>query len=367
MKWTSTWRCDLVRVRAAYDRGRVISDSTRRCLCLFRSDVTIRVQLLTLYLAAPCIPSSTVLLSSVFSQSVGNSQSEIIFTGANGDDDWEYEEIILERGGAGLGFSIAGGTDNPHFGNDTAIYITKLIPGGAASADGRLRVNDTILQVNEVSVVDVPHASAVDALKKAGNTVKLYVRRRRHLHLTEIELIKGSKGLGFSIAGGIGNQHIPGDNGIYVTKIMDGGAAQVDGRLVVGDKLVAVRNSLGDKNLENVTHEEAVATLKATQDRVVLLVAKPEGVLPPPPPASDHSLSPQPRKQNGSVTALENNSLAYSQESRHASSLALHGAVTPRAVSQEDISRQPGLVPAVHRKRFLLRELAYLVMRSKTG
>ncbi|XP_076643507.1 MAGUK family member discs large 1 isoform X17 [Halictus rubicundus] len=262
----------------------------------------------------------------------------------NGDDDWEYEEIVLERGGAGLGFSIAGGTDNPHFGNDTAIYITKLIPGGAASADGRLRVNDTILQVNEVSVVDVPHAAAVDALKRAGNTVKLYVRRRRHTQLIEIELIKGNKGLGFSIAGGIGNQHIPGDNGIYVTKIMEGGAAQVDGRLVVGDKLVAVRNALqGDKNLENVTHEEAVATLKATQDRVVLLVAKPEtGIVPPPPPpmASDNSLSPQPRKQNGSVSALENNStLPYSQESRHASSLALHGAATPRAVSQEDVSR----------------------------
>ncbi|KAG7208140.1 hypothetical protein KM043_009708 [Ampulex compressa] len=262
----------------------------------------------------------------------------------NGDDDWEYEEIVLERGGAGLGFSIAGGTDNPHFGNDTAIYITKLIPGGAASADGRLRVNDTILQVNDVSVVDVPHAAAVDALKRAGNTVKLYVRRRRHTQLMEIELIKGNKGLGFSIAGGIGNQHIPGDNGIYVTKIMEGGAAQVDGRLVVGDKLVAVRNALqGDKNLENVTHEEAVATLKATQDRVVLLVAKPEtGIIPPPPPpmASDNSLSPQPRKQNGSVSALENNStLAYSQESRHASSLALHGTATPRAVSQEDVSR----------------------------
>ncbi|XP_046472140.1 disks large 1 tumor suppressor protein isoform X3 [Neodiprion pinetum] len=262
----------------------------------------------------------------------------------NGDDDWEYEEIILERGGAGLGFSIAGGTDNPHIGNDTAIYITKLIPGGAASADGRLRVNDTILQVNDASVVDVPHATAVDALKRAGNTVKLYVRRRRqasNTRLLEIELIKGNKGLGFSIAGGIGNQHIPGDNGIYVTKIMDGGAAQVDGRLIVGDKLVAVRNTLqGDKNLENVTHEEAVATLKATQDRVVLLVAKPEGVLPPPPSASDLSLSPQPRKQNGSVSALENNSLAYSQESRHASSLALHTASTPRAVSQEDISRE---------------------------
>lgn len=73
-----------------------------------------------------------------------------------------------------------------------------------------------------------------------------YVRRRRspgNMRLLEIELLKGTKGLGFSIAGGIGNQHIPGDNGIYVTKIMEGGAAQVDGRLLVGDKLVAVRNT----------------------------------------------------------------------------------------------------------------------------
>lgn len=71
------------------------------------------------------------------------------------------------------------------------------------------------------------------------------VRRRRpprSPRIIEIELCKGNKGLGFSIAGGIGNQHIPGDNGIYITKIMDGGAAQVDGRLAVGDKLVVVRN-----------------------------------------------------------------------------------------------------------------------------
>lgn len=66
---------------------------------------------------------------------------------------------------------------------------------------------------------------------------------KRHRHspqIVEIELIKGNKGLGFSIAGGIGNQHVPGDNGIFVTKIMEGGAAHLDGRLEVGDKLVAV-------------------------------------------------------------------------------------------------------------------------------
>jgi len=52
-------------------------------------------------------------------------------------------------------------------------------------------------------------------------------------------------GLGFSIAGGIGNQHIPGDNSIYITKIIEGGAAQKDGRLQIGDRLLAVRQPSG--------------------------------------------------------------------------------------------------------------------------
>lgn len=104
-----------------------------------------------------------------------------------------------------------------------------------------------MIKVNEVSVVDVTHATAVEALKKAGNNVKLNIKRKRPAaspKTVDIDLVKGGKGLGFSIAGGIGNQHIPGDNGIYVTKIMDGGAANVDGRLSIGDKLIAVRTAL---------------------------------------------------------------------------------------------------------------------------
>lgn len=57
--------------------------------------------------------------------------------------------------------------------SDTSIYITKLIPGGAAATDGRLQITDVIVSVNDVSVVNVPHATAVDALKRAGNTVHL--------------------------------------------------------------------------------------------------------------------------------------------------------------------------------------------------
>ncbi|XP_030016568.1 disks large homolog 1-like isoform X6 [Sphaeramia orbicularis] len=190
--------------------------------------------------------------------------------------DYEYEEITLERGNSGLGFSIAGGTDNPHIGEDPSIFITKVIPGGAAAQDGRLRVNDVILRVNEVDVRDVTHSRAVEALKEAGSLVRLYIRRRKPVSekVMEIKLVKGPKGLGFSIAGGVGNQHIPGDNSIYVTKIIEGGAAHKDGRLQIGDKLMAVNSAC----LEEVSHEHAVTALKNTPDVVYLKVAKPNSV-----------------------------------------------------------------------------------------
>uniref|UniRef100_A0A8C7ZLK2 Discs, large homolog 2 (Drosophila) n=1 Tax=Oryzias sinensis TaxID=183150 RepID=A0A8C7ZLK2_9TELE len=185
---------------------------------------------------------------------------------------YDFEEITLERSNSGLGFSIAGGTDNPHFGEDPGIYITKIIPGGAAAEDGRLKVNDCILRVNDADVAIVSHGKAVEALKVAGSVVHLYVRRRRPAPETvvEIKITKGLKGLGFSIAGGVGNQHLPGDNSIFITKIIDGGAAQKDGRLHVGDRLLMVNNC----SVEDVSHEDAVTILKTTSDEVFLKVAK---------------------------------------------------------------------------------------------
>uniref|UniRef100_A0A6P4FHN6 Disks large 1 tumor suppressor protein isoform X21 n=1 Tax=Drosophila rhopaloa TaxID=1041015 RepID=A0A6P4FHN6_DRORH len=296
----------------------------------------------------------------------------------NGDDSWLYEDIQLERGNSGLGFSIAGGTDNPHIGTDTSIYITKLISGGAAAADGRLSINDIIVSVNEVSVVDVPHASAVDALKKAGNVVKLHVKRKRGTATTpaagsaagdardaaggpkviEIDLVKGGKGLGFSIAGGIGNQHIPGDNGIYVTKLMDGGAAQVDGRLSIGDKLIAVRTNGSEKNLENVTHELAVATLKSITDKVTLIIGKTQhlttsasgggGGLTPGQQLSQSQSQLATSQSQSQVHQQQHqtpmvNSQSTEPGSRYASTnvLAAVPPGTPRAVSTEDITREP--------------------------
>ena len=99
----------------------------------------------------------------------------------------------------------------------------------------------------------------------------------RHVNNIVLSLVFSSPsilappGLGFSIAGGTDNQHVPGDNGIFVTKIIDGGAAQADGRLMVGDKLLKVDGH----SLDSVTHDDAVQCLKATGKRIHLVVEKP--------------------------------------------------------------------------------------------
>ena len=55
-------------------------------------------------------------------------------------------------------------------------------------------------------------------------------------------ILTSSPGLGFSIAGGCGNQHVLGDDGIFVTKIIPGGPAEEDGTLDVGDRIIKVPN-----------------------------------------------------------------------------------------------------------------------------
>lgn len=251
----------------------------------------------------------------------------------NDGTEWELEEVVLEKGHTGLGFSIAGGLDQPCVDGDPSIYVTNIIPGGAAAADGRMKPQDIIVKVNNTDCSHAAHSVTVDALKNAGNVVRLVLKRRRsgrmsagigsgaspyshgrtspspliraspgapnypppapptHSSYTNIpiqrpvrdierleripgvqriELYKGQKGLGFSIAGGVNNEHVPGDTGIYVTKIIDGGAAYHDGRLRVGDKILAV----DDVSLENVGHEFAVNTLKQTSTKVTLLYLK---------------------------------------------------------------------------------------------
>ncbi|VDL59914.1 unnamed protein product [Hymenolepis diminuta] len=79
-------------------------------------------------------------------------------------------EIPLVRGtSSGFGFSIAGGVGSEFLEGDSGIFITQVTPGGVADTCGRIGIGDRLLRVNKVSLVDVTHTEAVEALQRAGD------------------------------------------------------------------------------------------------------------------------------------------------------------------------------------------------------
>ncbi|XP_036397698.1 synaptojanin-2-binding protein [Megalops cyprinoides] len=84
----------------------------------------------------------------------------------------------------------------------------------------------------------------------------------------DIKLKRGPAGLGFNIVGGLDQQYVMNDSGIYVAKIKENGAAALDGRLQEGDKILAI-NGL---KLENLSHSAAVELFRSAGEDVQLLV-----------------------------------------------------------------------------------------------
>ncbi|XP_017080233.1 patj homolog [Drosophila eugracilis] len=106
-----------------------------------------------------------------------------------------------------------------------------------------------------------------------------------------IELVKGDRGLGFSILD-YQDPLDPNDTLIVIRSLVPGGVAQLDGRLIPGDRLLFV-NSI---NLENASLDQAVQALKGASKGVVRIgVAKPL-------PMTDNSLK---ACSNASTTSEE--------------------------------------------------------------
>ncbi|KAK2824256.1 hypothetical protein Q5P01_021431 [Channa striata] len=83
-----------------------------------------------------------------------------------------------------------------------------------------------------------------------------------------VELKKSSGSLGISVAGGMNTNVRYG--GIYIKSLVPGGAAEQDGRIQIGDRLLEVDGS----NLRGVTHHQAVECLKRTGEVVNLLLER---------------------------------------------------------------------------------------------
>ncbi|KAG9336740.1 hypothetical protein AGOR_G00104440 [Albula goreensis] len=88
--------------------------------------------------------------------------------------------------------------------------------------------------------------------------------------VSEINLKRGPAGLGFNIVGGVDQQYMLNDSGIYVAKIKENGAAALDGRLQEGDKILEIN---GEK-LESLSHNAAVMLFRSAGEDVKLLVER---------------------------------------------------------------------------------------------
>ncbi|XP_066510368.1 multiple PDZ domain protein [Hoplias malabaricus] len=84
-----------------------------------------------------------------------------------------YQTITLERGSAGLGFSIMGGLCSSH--GDMPIYVKNIFPKGAAVEDGHLQCGDRLVAVNGRSLDGITLSEAVEILRRTRGTVTLTV------------------------------------------------------------------------------------------------------------------------------------------------------------------------------------------------
>ncbi|XP_033883230.3 tyrosine-protein phosphatase non-receptor type 13 isoform X1 [Acipenser ruthenus] len=88
----------------------------------------------------------------------------------------EHESCIIqiefkkpERGG--FGFALVGGN------NGSVLQVKAISPGSVSDLDGRLKVGDILLEVNDDIVSGLSHSKVVEILRKAEGAVKLTVCR----------------------------------------------------------------------------------------------------------------------------------------------------------------------------------------------
>uniref|UniRef100_A0A671VAH9 Protein tyrosine phosphatase non-receptor type 13 n=1 Tax=Sparus aurata TaxID=8175 RepID=A0A671VAH9_SPAAU len=222
----------------------------------------------------------------------------------------------------GLGFQVVGGENSGRM--DLGTIISSITPGGPADVNGCLKPGDRLISVNDVKLQGLSHASTIDILQNAPDDVtlvvsqpkeRLYKGKSREMivavmrkinvfcfcsmssntvecrcvtenimenlngnasgvnslcpgELFDVELSKKDSSLGLSVTGGVNTTVRHG--GIYVKAIIPKGAAELDGRIQKGDRVMAVNG----KSLEGATHQQAVEALRDTGQTVHLLLQK---------------------------------------------------------------------------------------------
>ncbi|KAG7458875.1 hypothetical protein MATL_G00225250 [Megalops atlanticus] len=203
----------------------------------------------------------------------------------------EVETIVLQNNSTGLGFGIVGR-------KPSGVMVKTILPGGIADKDGRLRSGDCILRIGDTNLSGMGCEQVAQVLQQCGSKVILVVSREvpdetsdslkspppvskqqtvledpgcgdKEVEEFGVELTKNSRELGINIAGYIGDKNSE-PSGIFVKSIIKDSAVEQDGRIKVGDQIIAVDGT----DIQGYTNEQAVEFLRNTGQTVHLKLAR---------------------------------------------------------------------------------------------
>ncbi|XP_012985989.2 multiple PDZ domain protein [Melopsittacus undulatus] len=188
----------------------------------------------------------------------------------------ELHMIELEKGRTGLGLSLAGNKDRSRM----SVFVVGIDPNGAAGKDGRLQIADELLEINGQILYGRTHQNASSIIKCAPSKVKIiFIRNKDAVNqmavcpaksveasqctsgtLPEIDITAANSSAcsDFSSCKNIQYVELPKDqggfgiaiseedtiHGVVIKSLTDHGAAAKDGRIKVGDRILAVDDEI---------------------------------------------------------------------------------------------------------------------------
>ncbi|XP_076219206.1 multiple PDZ domain protein isoform X3 [Aptenodytes patagonicus] len=214
----------------------------------------------------------------------------------------ELHMIELEKGRTGLGLSLAGNKDRSRM----SVFIVGIDPNGAAGKDGRLQIADELLEINGQILYGRTHQNASSIIKCAPSKVKIIFIRNKDavnqmavcpaksieasqctlgsLQHQEIDISAANSSAcsDFSSRKNIQYVELPKDqgglgiaiseedtiNGVVIKSLTDHGAAAKDGRIKVGDQILAV----DDEIVVGYPVEKFISLLKTSKTMVRLTI-----------------------------------------------------------------------------------------------
>ncbi|KAF4025361.1 hypothetical protein G4228_017565 [Cervus hanglu yarkandensis] len=214
----------------------------------------------------------------------------------------ELHMIELEKGHSGLGLSLAGNKDRSRM----SVFIVGIDPNGAAGKDGQLQIADELLEINGQILYGRSHQNASSIIKCAPSKVKIIFIRNKDAvsqmavcpghpvepspatsenlqnkeaepsvstsdavvdlssltNVQHLELPKDQGGLGIAIS------EEDTLTGVIIKSLTEHGAAAKDGRLKVGDQILAV----DDEVVVGYPVEKFINLLKTAKTKVKLTI-----------------------------------------------------------------------------------------------